>query len=240
MAKNVEDRVDAGLSTTSILDICARRVIIQNEHPYSESPKDYIPRMRGTLNHLLIEEYTDDGIGPHISEVRLKKSIDVVLDDGEVVSVELTGKFDLVLTAHKLIIDFKSCASVHDEPMKYNMAKSEHEEQTNIYRWLLWGGTVVSLNEKNTNVSVKIGDVVHIEIEEAGIQYMDQFDFRKVATKMWTLEDAADFIQERMKPFAEYKHRGVLPKILREPGTKRRHVLCRYCAVKKICDTIGE
>src|SRR5690606_7046191 len=85
MASNSEERKDAGLSATMLLDPCARRVILQQEEEFHEPPSRYWARFRGTIGHLMMEQYDDGGEGI-IQEVRFKKTIEL---DGE--EIEVTG-----------------------------------------------------------------------------------------------------------------------------------------------------
>lgn len=218
MASNNEERKDAGLSATMLLDPCPRRVILQQEEEFYESPSSYWARFRGTMAHLMMEQYDDGGEGI-IQEIRFRKSVVV---DGE--EIEITGKMDHVDTNTRTIIDYKSIKSINAKPVNKGKPKREHEQQVSIYRWLLDGG-----------VNMETGEIVHHEIDRAGIIYFDMTGTLKIGATMMSLEDTEDFIIERVRPLIHYRKTGELPDLMKnERG--QRHPFCRFCAVKDACD----
>lgn len=223
MTQNKIERKDAGLSATMLLD-CPRRVILQAEEDYHERPSAYWPRLRGTLGHLLVERY-GDGIGQHIAEVRFNKTLDI---DGHALTV--TGKPDMVLVDHKLIIDYKSNKNVDDEyqPMVKGKAKPEHIEQVNIYRWLMAGGT-----------NMDTGESTIIDIEYGEIHYFDLMKWMNpISVPIWPLAQTEAFIRTKARPLVQYQQRGTLPPILTDFWGDR-HLFCSYCPVREHCDARG-
>lgn len=220
MTQNKVERKDAGLSATMLLD-CPRRVILQQEEDYEERPSAFWPRLRGTLGHLLVERY-GDGIGPAIAEVRFTKEIDI---DG--VKLTVTGKPDMVLPNHKLIIDYKSNKNVDDEyqPMVKGKAKPEHVEQVNIYRWLMAGGT-----------NMETGEIADIDIDKAEIHYFDLMRWMApISVPVWPLAQAEAFIKTKARPLVAYKQNATLPPIMKDFWGDR-HLFCSFCPVREQCD----
>lgn len=226
MASNSVERKDAGLSTTMLLDPCARRVILQQTEDYYESPKAYWARFRGTIGHLMMEQYDGGGDGI-IQEVRFKKAITIDID-GEEVEVEITGKMDHVDENQELIIDYKSIKSINAQPVNRGQCKPEHAEQVSIYRWLLWGGT-----------NMETGDTVQIKISKAGIIYFDMSGVRKIGAPLMSLDETEAFVRERVEPFARFQRTGELPDLWYD-DRGYRHRWCDYCPVREICDRKAE
>ena len=212
MARNNEERSDAGVSATMLLG-CARQVALASEYDYFEFPSQYWHRFRGTLGHFMLEYY-DEGDPDVIREIRMFKSIEVL---GK--TVVLSGRPDKINVRIKLILDYKSTKEVPLEP------KLSHEQQVNIYRWLLAGG-----------VRGDTGEIVNIEIERGGIQYFDMNEPMKHTVPIWPLEETEAFIVERLTPIVRWQVTGELPPVWYDNG--RRHPLCnpKWCPLRKVCD----
>lgn len=221
MSKNQEERKDAGLSATALLD-CARKVILSQEEEFYEKPSAYHARFRGTLTHLLIEEY-GSGLEGVVQEQRVRKSLDV---DG--LQVEITGKPDWIDVNRKLIVDYKSCVSLNRKPINAGKPKDGHESQVNIYRWLVAGGINMVTNE-----------VVDYDIELGGILYISMEGSRKVPVRIWSLDETEEFLRDRLRPHLEYKQTKRLPPILSNEKGERSY-LCNYCALREACDAREE
>lgn len=238
MAQAQHGRKDAGISATMILDPCPRKVALSLEEDFYEHPEDFLARFNGTLWHAALEQYStpSDDV---IEEVRFRKTYTIVVDGVEY-EFALTGKPDHINKARKLILDYKTCQSVFAKPVSLGKPKPNHEEQLNIYIDLVDGGEVV-----------KTGEVVHIEIEHAGIVYVSpgarkppnptgepQSRFRKVPIRVWSPEERREFIVAKARPFVEAKVRGELPPLLYDEKTGNRHWLCasKFCALRDACD----
>lgn len=223
MTQNKVERKDAGLSATMLLD-CPRRIILQQEEDYQERPSAFWARLRGTLAHLLVERY-GEGIGNNIAEVRFRKSIEV---DDDV--IEISGKPDLILLDHNVIVDYKSNKDVDDDfqPMKNGKAKHEHIEQVNIYRWLLAGGT-----------NTETGETVNVEIEKGEIHYFDLMRWlAPIEVPIWPLEQTEAMIRKHALPLVRYRKEGKLPAMLTDFWGDR-HAFCSFCPVREQCDARG-
>lgn len=219
MTQNQIERKDAGISATMLLD-CSRRVILQQEVDYQERPSAYWPRLRGTLAHLLVEQYSD-GLEPKIAEVRFRRTIEI---DG--VSFEITGKPDMILPDRKLIIDYKSNKDVEDnyQPMKNGKAKQEHVEQINIYRWLISGG-----------VNMDTGEITNIDVEYGQILYFDLMKWRDpISVDIWPLDQTEEFIRNKVTPLYNYKKTGELPPKLTD-FFGDAHIFCSFCPLRAEC-----
>lgn len=221
MSKNSEERSDAGISATMLLD-CPRKVIIGQEVDYHERPSAYWARFRGTIGHLMMETY-GQGHDHIIQEVRRRKKVEV---DG--VQFEVTGKPDWIDVQRKLIIDFKSIKSINAKPVNQGEAKEGHREQVSIYRWLCHGGT-----------NMVSGEVEFLDLDLAGILYFDMTGTRKIAVELMSLEETEAFVIERIRPLVKYKTNKVLPAFLQGRNSDRSP-LCNYCPVREECDLRGE
>lgn len=225
MSKNQEDRKDAGLSATMVLD-CPRRVILSQEEDFYERPEDCAARFYGTIGHAGFEMYGGDFPGV-IQEQRFRRSINV---DG--VEVEITGKSDWVDVERKLIIDYKFVSSISSKPISLGLPKDSHTEQVNLYRWLVAGG-----------VNMVTGKVENHEIEKGGILYVSTGGkvrgSRKVAVDIWTLEETEEFLRERLRPLVAYQQTKELPPVLTDEKG-RRHYFCIRCALREACDAREE
>jgi RecB family exonuclease len=220
MRQNGVQRKGAGMSATMVLNKCARQTILQQEHDYPEHPKSYHARWRGTGFHSVLEDIGD--VPDHVvQEIRFFKTVKV---DGE--DVELSGQADYIDLKRKLIIDYKTTDSLNVIPIKNGIAKDGHEAQVNIYRWLTSGGV-----RKDTD------EVVHFEIERAGILYVSMKGTKKIGVKVWDMEETEQFIIERLRPLVQYRSTGELPPLLMdERSPRKRSYLCNYCPVREICD----
>lgn len=219
MGQNQVERKDAGISATMLLD-CSRRVILQQEVPYYEHPSAFWPRLRGTLAHLLVEEYSD-GLEPKIAEVRFRRTIEI---DG--VAFEITGKPDMILPERKLIIDYKSNKNVDDsyQPMVKGQAKQEHVEQINIYRWLIGGG-----------VNMDTGEITNIEIENGQILYFDLMRWKEpISVPIWPIEQTEEFIRSKVAPLYHHQQTRELPPKLTD-FFGGPHVFCSFCPLREEC-----
>lgn len=221
MSKNSEERADAGVSATMLLD-CPRKVILAGEVDYHERPSAYWARFRGTIGHLMMEAY-GQGYQHIVQEVRRRKSVVV---DG--VTFEITGKPDWIDLDRKLIIDFKSIKSINAKPVNQGEAKEGHRDQVSIYRWLCAGG-----------VNMVSGEVEWVDIERAGILYFDMTGTRKIAVELLSLEETEQLIIDRIRPIVAYRTNKVMPPFLQGYGGNRSP-LCNYCPVREECDLRGE
>lgn len=228
VSQNAGSRVGAGMSATRITNFCPRRVILEEEEDYWERPSNVYQRIRGTVHHLLVEQFSG-GLEPYIAEIRFYKEIVV---DG--VTFRVTGKPDLAVIEEELLIDFKSMGDVTDKwkPIRNRLAQEEHIEQINIYRWLLWGGFSM---ENDPQEIVKIGDQVFVTITEAGVQYMDMKLQRSVSAPLWTLEETEAYITKKLMPHVAYAKTKVLPLQMFDMWGER-HLFCNYCCVREQCD----
>lgn len=224
MRDNRIHRKDAGLSATMLLD-CARFQALAQEHDYAEHPKGFWARFRGSLSHALMEAY--DPEDPNIlQEVRYRKS--VVIDG---IELFITGQSDFIDLNRKLIVDYKSIGSVSKVK---NGPKEGHEEQINIYRWLVAGGQPLLKDDEGKTYW---GDPVDYEIRYGGIQYFDMSNQKRHRVRIWPLEETEAFVQERARPFAEWRRTGELPSVLEDVWGKRSWKCAhKWCVLRDVCD----
>lgn len=219
MAKAQDDRRDAGISATMLLD-CPRKVALQTTEDWTEHPADFWSRFRGTLAHMALEHYAVDA--EHlVNEVRRRKTYEV---DG--VEIAITGKPDHIDRERGLILDFKTCQSVAAKPVNAGTPKPGHEEQINIYADLCDGG-----------VNMRTGEFEAIEIVAGGIVYLDMKSYRKVPVRIWSADERRAFIVERLRPIADFRRTGALPGLLfDETGRRSWKCSAKWCALREACD----
>ncbi len=219
MAKAQDDRRDAGISATMLLD-CPRKVALATETDWCEHPADFWSRFRGTLWHHAMEHY--GVVADHIDdEVRRRKTYDV---DG--VPMAITGKPDHVNKQRGLVLDFKSCTSVTAKPISLGKPKESHEEQINIYIDLCDGGA-----------RLDTGEIEHVAIAQAGIVYLDMKSYRKVPVRVWSADERHAFIVDRLRPIARYRREAILPDLLfDDKGRRSWRCASKWCALREACD----
>jgi hypothetical protein len=135
-----------------------------------------------------------------IAEVRVEKYFND-LDGYE--PVRITGKPDKVYKKEGVIIDYKSKYRLPTKP------DPMHEAQMNVYAWLLDGGTL--LHNDGTK------EAVNVKIVRGGMLYItwntpEGEQFLKLGYPIWEESKINSFLTQRIKPLAEWKKTGVLPK----------------------------
>lgn len=214
MYANSEERRDAGVSATGLVG-CLRQTALRLIAPYNDRPNRMWPALRGNLFHLLPERYH----APHlICEVRFKKVYD---EDGHFI----TGKMDEVDPARGTLVDYKS---VHTFPERQDLRLSGRKEswvlQTNIYRWLLQGGT-----------RLDSGDEVQIPIQTIGVLAFGMMGVRKYRVPILPDADVAAFVRDNAAQVQLALDGGPWPARKYDP---QRDKLClEWCPVRDACVT---
>lgn len=195
MSQEGNRRQNVGVSATTLLQ-CARAVALKELYPYYEDVQTAWNKFRGTLIHAMFEH----GSPPRPGIIRERRIEHFVTVDG--IEIQLTGQVDEVDTERHLLVDYKS---THLIPKK---VKNGHEEQLNIYIWLLANGTWQTWPEWE-----HAGETCNIRIKHAGIHYvnLDKLKGGKKSVRVWNLQDTEDLVLNRLQPIADWKRTGALP-----------------------------
>lgn len=204
MKMNAERRAGIGISS-SVLNMCPRQHILSERNDYYEAPQDFYNRWRGSFGHYAIEMG-----GPYpgiVQEVRFYRTIDV---DGTPFTI--SGQPDWVDVDKRHISDAKFVGRAPKQPYQ------DHENQVNVYAWLLEGGEV--WGDCTVDGLYRRGGNEHCnplpegwEAQTASVNYMDAKGEHIHPLSIWTDEARERFIRERLRPHKIYKETGNLAQI---------------------------
>ena len=178
MASNADGRKDAGISITGCVG-CARQGYYNLAVDYYQYPHLLWPAVRGTAFHDFVESHPEPDC---IYEHRFAVDID---------GVRLTGQVDKLKPSELLVVDYKSKDKVPDE------VPADFVWQTNGYRLLVQGGTVVSNNVDGPGLHLEIGSTVDYDVEKLGIIFLTMHEVRKMKVPLLPLDEVADYFAER-------------------------------------------
>jgi len=186
-----------GISVTKLLG-CPRSTYLVEHNDVYVSLDNLYWLFRGTLTHAIMEKYKLDPDA--ITEKRFKRKIK---------GLTITGKPDIIVPKAGLIRDWKTTKEVP----YYSRAYPNHEQQLNLYRWLI--------NKK-------------YKIDKLEVVYMDMSRVKICSVKkVWKLSDCEDFITKRASVLAEALKSNIPPPV---PGEFPLYWQCRdYCACRDIC-----
>jgi hypothetical protein len=211
-----EARRDAGISASGLTG-CLRQTALKALFGYTGQPGRMWPALRGNLFHLLPEHHH----APHlICEVRFSKPYNGA---GQVI----TGKMDEVDPERQLLVDYKSVDRFPDpKDLKLGGFKESWVLQTNVYRWLLDGGT-----RRDT------GEAVHIPIKTIGIVAFGMMEVRKYRVPVLPDKYVETFVREHAEQVQVALDGGNWPVRKYDPYTNK---LClEWCAVREQCLSRG-
>jgi len=197
----VEEVTDTreGISVTMLIG-CPRATYLIKNHDVYVSPEKLYWAFRGVLGHAVIERYKAD------PEAILEKRFARTLG-----GIKVTGRPDIIVPKKELIRDYKTTKEVP----YYNRVYSNHEEQLNIYRWL------VRKEHK---------------IERLEVVYMDMKRTKIVALspkKIWKLSDCEEYVSKRANILAKAFKDKATPSV---PGEFPLYWQCRdYCDTRDVC-----
>ena len=207
-----EVRRDAGISASGLTG-CLRQTALKQLYGYTDKPARMWPALRGTLFHFLPERHH----APHlICEVRFSRAYD---DAGHTI----TGQMDEVDPTRALLVDYKSAEKFPDpKDIRLGGFKESWVLQTNVYRWLLNGGT-----------RIDTGEQVVIPIRQIGIVAFGMMDVRKYAVPVLPDEFVETFVRESAAAVQAALDGGPWPVRKYDP---RSHKLCTgWCPVRERC-----
>jgi hypothetical protein len=209
-----EARRDAGISATGLTG-CRRQTALKALNGYAWKPSRMWPALRGSLFHLLPERHH----APHlICEVRFQKPYN---GTGQVI----TGQMDEVDPGRALLVDYKT-VDRFPEPRDVRLGgfKESWVLQTNVYRWLLDGGT-----------RLDTGEVVRIPIRTIGVVAFGMMEVRKYPIPVLPDDFVAAFVHDHASQIQGALEGGPWPPRQYDPA---RSKLCLdWCPVRDLCLT---
>jgi hypothetical protein len=207
-----EARKDAGISASGLTG-CLRQTALKQLFPYAGRPRKLWPALRGSIFHLLPERHH----APHlICEVRFSKPYN---GHGWVI----TGQMDEVDPQRGLLVDYKTVDRFPDpRDVRLGGFKESWVLQTNVYRWLLDGGTRMDTNE-----------TVHVPITTIGIVAFGMMEVRKYAVPVLPDDFVASFVHDNAAQVQAALDGGPWPARKYNPQTSK---LClEWCEVRERC-----
>lgn len=176
-ANLTKERPDS-LSVTQLLG-CPRKVFLEASEDYYVHPAENYAAFRGMVVHAVLE---DSGSGA-TTESRVEREYRGVPISGQPDSLRVVGSGE----GRTLLRDWKS---VNKLPL-YDNAYSHHQEQVNLYRWLL------GLNPRLTDLEVvylSMEGVKVIPLKRGGTNRYG----RAIAQQVWTDEEVEGFLDKRL------------------------------------------
>lgn len=207
MYQNLVKVRPAEITVTQLLH-CARKNQLEKTTDFYADPRTNYPAYRGTIIHSIMERNA-----PMNAQVEQRYA-------REYEGVLISGGIDWSMSvAHgrTLLRDFKS---VVDLP-KYYSAYTTHQQQINLYRWLL------HLDPDKTDmeiVYISMDGVKIIPIKAGG----ETKGGRKIANQVWSDEQVESFIRQRLPLLQQ----DLLPYRL---VPDEDLWLCDYCEVRQLC-----
>lgn len=173
----IKERPD-GLTVTTILKN-PRHVKLERENEYFAAPESNWATFRGTIVHEILERYGDEG---SVIEERVERDLDGVSISGQPDTIRIR-----TTNGRTLLRDWKSTKEVP----RYDNAYTNHQQQVNLYRWLL------NLDPETTDL-----EVVYVSMESLRIVPLKHGgksrNGRAIAQQHWSDEKVEAFIKERL------------------------------------------
>jgi hypothetical protein len=210
-ANLTKERPDS-ISVTQLLG-CPRKVYLEGTTDYAVPPADNYAAFRGMVVHAVLEE---SGEGAE-KETRVEREYRGVTISGQPDNLRVVG-----VNNRTLLRDWKS---VNKLPL-YDNAYSHHQEQVNLYRWLL------SLDWRRTDLEIvylAMDGVKVIPLKRGGTNRYG----RAIPMQVWTDEEVESFLDRKLMVLsAQRKH---------ESPVAYHNVpvddlwQCDYCPVRNRC-----
>lgn len=224
MLEEDAERPDEGLSVTTLLGGCVRCRVLEKYIPFSVDIMDLFYRWKGSMFHLVLENNVP--AGETLAEVRFFKTLK--LPDGSEALIH--GKPDLIRGpwSSATLVDAKTTKQV---PLYDNMWPN-HEEQLNVYRWLVNHCNHILTDEHSTAPlpvdphDIRFSQLVIWYIDNDRIKVIPARKGHKVATKsggyktvkenhIWSDEEVEAMVMSRYwtlhAAFKQYETTGTLP-----------------------------
>lgn len=178
--KNLTKERPDEISVTQLLG-CPRKVHLEAKIDFAETPQSNYPAFRGMIVHGILEE-TDGAT----SEERVQREHRGVVISGQPDNLRVVKS-----SGRTILRDWKSKAEVP----KFNYAYTHHQQQVNLYRWLLkldWRTTDLEV------VYVSMSEVKIIPLSRGGTNRYG----RANPMQVWTDEEVEAFLDKRLIPLA--------------------------------------
>jgi hypothetical protein len=175
-----KERPDS-ISVTQLLG-CPRKVYLEGSTDYAVPPADNYAAFRGMVVHAVLE----DGGDGSVAETRVEREHRGVVISGQPDSLRVVG-----VNNRKLLRDWKSVKNLPT----YDNAYSHHQEQVNLYRWLL------GLDWRLTDLEVvylSMEGVKVIPLKRGGTNRYG----RAIPMQVWTDEEVEAFLDQKLMVLA--------------------------------------
>lgn len=217
MHENVtKERPDAS-SVTQLLG-CPRKVYLEATHEFAVPPVDNYPTFRGMIIHgILAPTAADD----ERSETRIEKEWRGVTLSGAPDSLRIIRIGEMAVK-RTLLRDWKSTKTL---PM-YDSAYTNHQQQINLYRWML------DLDPHTTDleiVYVSMEGIKVIALKRGGTSRYG----RKMPDQVWSNQQVEDFLDEKLLVLNAQRKYGTPVAYEKVPIEDLWQ--CPYCPVRDIC-----
>lgn len=198
--------------TVTTLLHCARKVQLDREAEYFADPRKNYPAFRGTVIHAIVQ---NEAAPEAVVEQRYARDFE---------GTRISGGLDWhrLMTAKNGITLIRDYKSVNELP-KYNSAYTSHQQQLNLYRWLL------DLDPEKTEleiVYISMDGVKIIPLSAGG----ETRTGRKKAQQVWDDDKTEEFIRERL---ALLQRDDILP--YRLVPEEDLWMCAEYCEVRDLC-----
>lgn len=185
MANDDDRRATAHFSTTMLSTPCPRQTWLLDRVDYHVHPMRMFPAFRGTMGHLVTEQYPEPG---YVYEQRFELPVDM----GDQ-SVMFTGQIDAFNTQKRRIRDFKTKDSLPD------MVKEAYIWQLNCYRYLLYYGSPQKpFEDPNTGQWYVPGIPAKIEIDTVQLHMWNMSTVKRYPTITFDLDVVRDYITSQL------------------------------------------
>lgn len=203
-----KERPDA-MTVTSLL-ANPRHVKLERENDYFADPHSNYATFRGSIIHSILEGLGDEG---SVIEERITRDFRGTPISGQPDTVRIRQT-----NGRTLLRDWKSTK----ELPKYDNAYTNHQQQVNLYRWLL------GLDPEKTDL-----EVVYISMDGVKIQPLkhggESARGRKITQQHWDDEKVEAFIEERLALH------NVEPILRYEDIPEEDMWMCGYSPVENLC-----
>jgi hypothetical protein len=203
-----KERPDA-ITVTSLLSN-PRHVKLERANDYFADPKNNYATFRGSVIHAILEDFGDDGSA---IEERITRDFKGTPISGQPDTVRIRRT-----NGRTLLRDWKTTK----ELPRYDNAYTNHQQQVNLYRWLL------GLDPEETDL-----EVVYLSMEGVKIAALKHGGTssrgRKITEQHWSDEKVEEFIDKRLALH------NVAPILRYEDIPEEDMWMCGYSPVENLC-----
>lgn len=202
------------ISVTQLLG-CPRKVYLEGTTDWAVPPQDNYAAFRGMVVHSVLET-AGEGATTEERIIREHRGVQISGSPDSVRVIGLDG-------GRKLLRDWKSKNRL---PM-FDMAYTAHQQQVNLYRWLL------ELDPETTDL-----EIVYISMEGVKIVPLKRGGFtprsgRAIPNQIWTDEEVEAFLDKHLMILnAQRKHNAPVAYMNVDDEVLWQ---CDYCPVRDLC-----